>query len=53
MNEFLIKVKELRKAQKTYFRTRNFNDLNKAKRLEKEVDEMIEKLENPQQSLNL
>lgn len=51
MNQFLKLVKDLRKAQKKYFQTRNFNDLKKAKQLEKEVDEMIVKLENPQRNL--
>lgn len=50
-NPFVIKVKELRKAQKKYFQTRNYNDLNKAKTLEKEVDAMINEFENPQKSL--
>lgn len=50
-NPFVIKVKQLRTAQKKYFKTRNYNDLNKAKALEKEVDEMLDDLENPQQSL--
>lgn len=51
MNEFINLVKELRKSQKKYFRTRNYNDLNIAKQLEKDVDAMIIELENPQQNL--
>lgn len=51
MNEFIKLVKELRKAQIKYFRTRNYNDLNKAKQLEKDVDAKISELENPQQNL--
>jgi hypothetical protein len=48
MNEFINLVKDLRKAQIKYFRTRNYNDLNNAKRLEKEVDAKIIDLQTPQ-----
>lgn len=51
MQAFIDKVHAMRKAQKKYFRTRNFNSLNEAKALEKEVDQMIGDLQNPQNSL--
>jgi 6-pyruvoyl-tetrahydropterin synthase len=41
-DKFVILVKEMRTAQKEYFRTRDKGLLNKSKRLEKEVDEAIE-----------
>lgn len=51
---FFDKVKEMRAAQKEYFRTRSSTELQKAKRLEKEVDEWIKQEEsdnNEQQKL--
>lgn len=39
--QFFDLVAELRTAQKTYFKTRSFSDLQKSKRLEKEVDAEI------------
>lgn len=52
-DKFISKVKEMRKAQKNYFANR-WHDVKKreyltqSKRLEKEVDKMIEDEENPQ-----
>lgn len=51
MNKFVLLVKNLRNAQKKYFRTRNFHDLNRAKQLEKEVDIAIQEILNPQTNL--
>jgi len=42
--EYIHLVKSMRDAQKTYFRTRYTEDLNKSKRLEKKVDEATEEL---------
>jgi hypothetical protein len=36
--EFLELVKKMRGAQKEYFKTRNYDVLNKPKHLEKQVD---------------
>ena len=41
MDEFCELVKQMREAQKRYFRTRDANDLNESKRLEREVDKAI------------
>ncbi len=41
--DFFMKVVELRTAQKKYYQTRDFRDLSKAKKIEKEVDEVIAK----------
>lgn len=41
--DFFMKVVELRTAQKRYYETRDFRDLSKAKKIEKEVDAIIEK----------
>ena len=47
--EFAVKVKEMRKAQRNYFRVRTSVYLNKAKQLEEEVDEMLIKIHGPEQ----
>lgn len=39
------KVKEMRQAQKTYFKTRSGDALQASKNLEREVDQMITRLE--------
>lgn len=43
--EFIESVKALRKAQKEYFRTRSTAGLTKAKRLEREVDDMLAQID--------
>ena len=45
-NEFFDTVAEMRKAQSKYFRMRTTENLNKAKRLEKIVDEEIRRVED-------
>ena len=45
LHDFFSKVKGMREAQKAYFRTRDGNNLEKSKRLEKEVDSEIRRLE--------
>ncbi|MGF7110410.1 hypothetical protein [Treponema pedis] len=43
---FLIKaVKEMREAQKAYFKIRGFSELNKAKALEMQVDALLAEYE--------
>jgi len=39
---FVSKVREMRAAQKEYFKTRSYDVLNRSKSLEKEVDKIIE-----------
>lgn len=41
---FFDKVSQLRKAQKEYFRTRSGRALTESKRLEKEIDAEIERV---------
>lgn len=41
---FFDKVSQLRKAQKEYFRTRSGRALTESKRLEKEIDTEIERV---------
>lgn len=45
MTEFMQLVREMRKAQKDYFKTRDRNVLAKSKQLEKRVDDEIKKEE--------
>lgn len=42
--EFFDKVSRMRKAQKEYFRTRSGRALTDSKRLEKEIDDEIERV---------
>ena len=42
--EFFDKVCRMRKAQKEYFRTRSGRALSDSKRLEKEIDDEIERV---------
>ena len=41
MNEFIELVREMRNAQKEYFRTRDKNVLQKSKELERKVDAFL------------
>lgn len=45
LHDFTKLVAEMRAAQKAYFRNRDGNNLEKAKRLEKEVDNRIRELD--------
>mgnify|MGYP003426247189 CR=1 FL=1 len=45
MTEFMQLVREMRKAQKEYFKKRDRNVLAKSKQLEKRVDDEIKKEE--------
>ena len=52
VGEFINIVKEMRKAQKEYFKTRSQASLTKSKELEKTVDKLLAERENrnkPQQ----
>jgi DNA replication protein DnaC len=39
--DLALKVKEMRKAQTTFFRSKQYKDLDKARKLEQEVDKMV------------
>ena len=55
MTEFMQLVREMRKAQKEYFKTRDRDVLAKSKQLEKRVDDEIKKeegLANNQEQLD-
>ena len=45
MREFVGKVREMRKAQKEYFRSRSYAALDAAKQLEAYVDGMIKQFD--------
>lgn len=51
--DFKKLVNEMREAQKRYFKTRDRKDLQKAKRLEKEVDDFLLKYFQKTQSKTL
>lgn len=54
--QFYEKVKEMRQAQKMYFKTQRTDYFRKSKALEKEIDREIERVENrlsPSGNLNL
>jgi hypothetical protein len=41
IKEFATKVQEMRQAQNEYFRTKQFAAMDRAKKLEREVDTMV------------
>lgn len=45
--EFLNVVDKMREAQKSYFKTRNSDDLKRSKELERKVDDMIAYVRRP------
>ena len=49
--QFVNLVKEMRRAQKTYFKTRHLDDLAASKKLEAAVDKAVLEVEDGQQSL--
>ena len=54
--QFYEKVKEMRQAQKRYFKTRRIDYLRLSKQLEREIDIEIKRVENilyPSGNLNL
>lgn len=50
--EFFDKVSRMRKAQKEYFRTRSGRALSDSKRLEKEIDAEIERVNKVMEEMN-
>lgn len=50
--EFFDKVSRMRKAQKEYFRTRSGRALADSKRLEKEIDDEIERVNKVMEEMN-
>lgn len=50
--EFFDKVCRMRKAQKEYFRTRSGRALADSKRLEKEIDDEIERVNKVMEEMN-
>lgn len=52
MKEQIISaVRDMREAQKEYFRTRDVNILRRSKALEKRVDALLAEYDNPQKDL--
>ena len=51
MTQFEHTVLQMRNAQRNYFRTRSMDALRESKALEKQVDEMLEEIQNPQPML--
>lgn len=51
--EFVQKVIQMRNAQKAFFESRSPSFLSEAKRLEREVDKMIEKIIEEEQNPSL
>lgn len=45
--QFIDLVCRMRSAQKQYFRTRSYGDLDKSEKLEREVDNALRELTNP------
>lgn len=50
--EFFDKVCRMRKAQKEYFRTRSGRAFSDSKRLEKEIDDEIERVTKVMEEMN-
>lgn len=48
LEQFVAKVSEMRNAQKSYFRTRSAEFLNRSKSLEREIDKAIADFYDPQ-----
>lgn len=51
--QFIDLVCRMRSAQKQYFRTRNYADLDENKKLEREVDQALREFSNPKDQLSL
>lgn len=51
--EFAELVCKMRTAQKSYFRTRSYADLDNSKILERQVDEALREISDPKNQLNL
>jgi hypothetical protein len=53
MDGFVKTVKEMREAQRSYFKTRNQENLERSKRLEQRVDIFLREIESGQMVLNM
>ena len=51
--QFFDLVCRMRSAQKQYFRTRSYDDLEESKKLEREVDQALRDFSNPKDQLSL
>jgi hypothetical protein len=51
MKEFIELVRQMRAAQKEYFKTRSKDVLNRSKELERKVDNYLQSINNTQQTL--
>ena len=51
--QFIDLVCRMRSAQKQYFRTRSYGDLDESKKLEREVDQALRNFSNPNNQPNL
>lgn len=51
--QFIDLVCRMRSAQRQYFRTRSYDDLNESKKLEREVDQALHDFSNPKDQLSL
>lgn len=51
--KFIDLICRMRSAQKQYFRTRSYADLDESKKLEREVDQALRDFSNPNDQLSL
>lgn len=51
--QFINLVCRMRSAQKQYFRTRSYGDLDENKKLEREVDQALRDFSNPNGQMSL
>lgn len=51
--EFAELVCKMRTAQKSYFRTRSYSDLDNSKFLERQVDDALREISEPKNQLSL
>lgn len=51
--QFIDLVCSMRSAQKQYFRTRSYGDLDESKKLERKVDQALRDFSNTNNQLNL
>ena len=52
-NEFIDLVCKMRAAQKAYFRTRSYEDLDRSKKLEREIDQALRNFSEDDNQLSL
>lgn len=51
--DFAELVCKMRTAQKAYFRTRSYSDLDESKKLERQVDNALREISEPKNQLSL